>query len=82
MQKYVKIHKKCHKHETSRGTKRRFEELTMTIPLQKHAYSNILKILQPKIGKFSNKKNLIFFHISAQNIGGSNEYPQSMFSAK
>ena len=27
-----------------------------TNPLRKHAYSNILKILQPKKGKFSNKK--------------------------
>ena len=50
----------------------------------------ILKILQPKKGKFSDKKSDIF-HISAQNIdcvyslepprrGGSNEYPQSIFS--
>ena len=35
--------------------------------LRKHAYSNILKILQPKIGKFSDKNSDIF-HISAQNI--------------
>ena len=46
-----------------------------------------------KIGKFSDKKILIFFHISAQNIdcgyslepprrGGSNEYPQSMFLSR
>ena len=34
--------------------------------LPKHAYSNILKILQQKKGNFSDKKNLIFFHISAQ----------------
>ena len=58
-------------------------------PLQKHAYSNILKILQPKTGKFPDK-NYDIFHISAQNIdcgyllepprrGGSNEYSQSMF---
>ena len=54
--------------------------------LRKHAYSNILKILQPpKKGKFSDKNSDIF-HIPAQNIdcgyslepprrGGSNEYP-------
>ena len=58
-------------------------------PLRKHAYSNILKILQPKTGIFPDK-NYDIFHISAQNIdcgyslerprrGGSNEYPQSMF---
>ena len=62
------------------------------LSLRKHTYSNILKILPPKIGKFSDK-NLIFFHISAQNIdfgyslepprrGGSNEYPQSMFLSR
>ena len=56
--------------------------------LRKHAYSNILIILPPKIENF---QIIIFdiFHISAQNIdcgyslelprrGGSNEYPQSM----
>ena len=36
--------------------------------ITKHAYSNILKILQPKKGKFSDKNSNIF-HISAQNIG-------------
>ena len=61
--------------------------------LRKHAYSNILKILQKKKkkkkGKFSDKNSDIFY-ISSQNIdcgyslepprrGGSNEYPQSMF---
>ena len=46
-----------------------------------------------KIRKFSDKKKLIFFLISAQNIdcgyslepprrGGSNEYPQSMFLSR
>ena len=55
------------------------------LSLRKHAYSNILKILQ----NFQ-MKNSDIFHISAQNIdcgyslepprrGGSNEYPQSMF---
>ena len=59
------------------------------MPLRKHAYSNVLKILQPKTVNFQIIK-MIFFHISAQNIdcgyslepprrGGSNEYPQSMF---
>ena len=53
----------------------------VSFSLRKHAYSKILKILQPK-------KDI--FHIPAQNIdcgyslepprrGGSNEYPQSMF---
>ena len=36
-------------------------------PLRKHAYSNKLKSLQPKRGKFSDKNSDIF-HISAQNI--------------
>ena len=60
--------------------------------LRKHAYSNILKTLQPKKGNFP-KKNSDIFHISAQNIdcgyslepprrGGSNEYPQSMFLSR
>ena len=59
------------------------------VPLRKHAYSNILKILPPKNENFQ-MKNSDIFHISAQNIdcgysleppqqGGSNEYPQSMF---
>ena len=58
--------------------------------LRKHAYSNILKILQPKKREIFQLKNTNIFHISAQNIdcgyslepprrGGSNEYPQSMF---
>ena len=51
--------------------------------LRKHAYSNILKILQPKKEHFQ-IRNSDVFHISAQNIdcvcrGDSNEYPQSMF---
>ena len=56
--------------------------------LRKHAYSNTLKILPPKMTNFQIKYSDIF-HISAQNIdcgyslepprrGGSNEYPQSM----
>ena len=43
--------------------------------------------------KFSDRKTLVFFHISTQNIecryslelprrGGSNEYPQSMFLSR
>ena len=58
-------------------------------PLRKHAYSNILKILQSKKENFQIKNSNIF-HFSAQNIdcgyslelpqrGGSNKYPQSMF---
>ena len=35
--------------------------------LRKHAYSNILKTLQPKKGNFP-IKNSDIFHISAQNI--------------
>ena len=57
--------------------------------LRKHAYSNTLKILQPKTEN-SQIKISVIFHISAENIdcgyslelpwqGGSNEYPQSMF---
>ena len=53
--------------------------------LQKHAFANILKILQPREENFQ-IKNSDIFHISAQNIdrgysleqprrGGSNEYP-------
>ena len=57
--------------------------------LQKHAYSNVLKILPPKNENFQ-LKNPDIFHTSAQNIDcgyllepphrvGSNKYPQSMF---
>ena len=57
--------------------------------LQKHAYSNILKILQSKKESFQ-IKNCDIFHIPTQNIdcgyslepphqGSSNEYQQSMF---
>ena len=62
------------------------------LSLQKHAYSNILKISPPKTENFQKKISDIF-HISAQNIdcgyslepprrGSSNEYPQCMFWAK
>ena len=62
------------------------------VPLRKHAYSNILKILPPKNENFL-IKNSSGFHISAQSIdcgyslepprrGGSNEYPQSKFSSR
>ena len=62
------------------------------ITLQKHAYTNILKIFPPKTENFQ-FKNSDIFHISAQNIdcgyslepprrGGSNEYPQSMFLSR
>ena len=45
--------------------------------LQKHAYSNMLKILSPKNENFQ-IKNSDIFHISAQNIiyGCSLELPQ------
>ena len=58
--------------------------------LRKHAYSNILKILQSKNENFQ-IKNSDIFHTSAQNIDcvyslerrdGSNEYPQSMFLSR
>ena len=39
------------------------------ISLRKHAYSNILKSLQPKKENFQIKKKNDIFHISAQNIG-------------
>ena len=63
----------------------------MPVSLRKHAYSNILKILQPKKENCQIKKTDIF-HIS-QNIdcghllepprwGGSDEYPQSMFLSR
>ena len=68
------------------------ETTFMPSSLQKHAYSNILKILQPKKKTFQ-IKNSDIFHIFAQNIdcgyslepprrGGSYEYPQSMFISK
>ena len=65
-----------------------------SIALRKYAYSNILKILPQKEGKFSDKKSDIF-HIPAQNIhvdcgyllelpwqGGSNEYPNLCYCSK
>ena len=65
---------------------------TKNTSLQKHAYSNILKIFPPKNENFQIKISDIF-HISAQNIdcgyslepprrGGSNEYPQAMFLSR
>ena len=64
----------------------------MAKPLRKHAYWNILKILQPKRKKIQ-MKNSDIFHISAQNMycghslepprrGGSNECSQSMLFSK
>ena len=63
-----------------------------SISLRKHAYSNILKILQSKMENF-HIKNSDIFHIPAQNIdygysleppprGGSNEYHNLCFLAK
>ena len=65
-------------------------EMAILSSLRKHAYSNVLKILQPNNENFQIKISDIFFHISAQNIdcgysleplhrGGPNKYPQSMF---
>ena len=64
----------------------------LRLPLRKHAYSNILKLLQPKNENFQIKSYDIF-HIPVQNIdcgyslepprrGGSNEFPQSMFLSR
>ena len=68
------------------------ENMRYGYSLEKHAYSNILKILQPKNEHFQIKV-LIFFIFSAQNRdcgyslelprrGGSNAYPQSMFLSR
>ena len=62
------------------------------LSVRKHAYSNILKILQLKKENFQ-IKNSDIFHIPAQNIdceyslelpqqGSSYKYPQSMFFSK
>ena len=70
-------------------TRRCFDKKKKFFSLRKHAYSNILKFLQPKKEKFQ-IKNSDIFHILSQNIdcgyslepprrGGSSEYPQSMF---
>ena len=64
----------------------------MFFSLWKQAYSNILKVLQPKQENFQIKNSNIF-HISAQNIdcgyslempqwGSSDEYQQSMFMSR
>ena len=60
--------------------------------LRKHAYSNILKILQPKTGKFSDKKFLYFsyfcskhrlwFSLEPPRRGGSNAYHNLCFRAE
>ena len=66
--------------------------LNIATDITKHAYLNILKILQPKKEK-NQIKNSDILHIPAQNIDcgyllepphrdGSNEYPQSMFLSK
>ena len=47
-------------------------------PSRKHAYSNILNILQPKNDNFQIKNSDIFFYISTHR-GGSNESPQATF---
>ena len=66
--------------------------ITLDTHYEKNAYSNILKILQPKKENFQ-IKNSDIFHIPVQNIdcgylleppqwGGSNEYPQYMLLSK
>ena len=63
------------------------------VSLRKQAYSNILKILPPKIDSFLIKKNLIFFIFLLKNIdcgyslepprrGGSNEYHNLCFVSR
>ena len=61
------------------------------MPLRKHAYSNILKILSPKTEKIQIKTSWYFSYFCSKHRlwvlvrtastrrGGSNEYPQSMF---
>ena len=75
----MKIRKKCHSQEEQKGRR-----------VTHYAYSNILKILQPKKENFQ-IKNSDVFHISAQDCGysleppqrgGSNGYPQSMFLSR
>ena len=64
--------------QTPRGRGNRQIQLSTN----KHAYSNILKILQPKKENFQ-IKNSDIFHISSQNIDcgySSNEYPQYVLS--
>ena len=67
-------------------------KISLNKSLRKHAYSNILKILQLKKENFQ-IKNSDIFHISVRNIDcgyvlepprrdGSNAYPQSMFLSK
>ena len=64
----------------------------MLYSLRRHAYPNILKILQSKNENFQIENSNIF-HISAQKHrlwysieppqrGGSNEYPQSMLLSR
>ena len=59
--------------------------------LRKHAYSNILKILQPKTEIFFYKNFRYFsyfcsidcgYSLEPPRRGGSNEYPQSMFLSR
>ena len=78
----------CHGRIMPRLRSSCFSIKTYVVALWNHAYSNILKILQPNDENFQ-IKNSDIFHISAQNIdcgysfespwlGGCNEYPQSM----
>ena len=69
-------------------TNKRTMALLKYLPLQKHAYLNILKILLPNNENFQVKKSDIF-HISAQSIDymyslepPQHEYPQSMFLSR
>ena len=56
------------KFSKARMTELIFTILLKSISITKTAYSNILKILPPKNGNFSDKKNLIFFTFLLKNI--------------
>ena len=56
------------RHAYSATYNKYFKMHPIWVSLRKHAYSNILKTLQPKKGNFLDKKNSDIFHISAQNI--------------
>ena len=71
---------------------KQYQDTTAQLQLRKQDYSNILKILPPKNENFQ-IRNLIFFLFLLKNIdcgyslepprlGGSNEYPQSMFLSR
>ena len=62
-----------------RKSNKKSQKLSVSLTLWKHAYSNILKILQPNKENFQIKISDIFY-ISAQNIDCG--YSQSMFLSR